>query len=148
MEDDDRSIPLVEPEQDGVHELSVAQGIRGVPGDQGMEIGHLDLDRTATSTPCLVEAGVHGQAMQPRLETVRIAQAPEIAPGAEQGVLDRVARELRVPDDQAGRRVQPRDRAFDELGEGVMIASPRAFDELSLVHGPSQWGSQRDCLGA
>ena len=105
------------------------------PATQGMEIGHLHLDRTATSTSCLVEAGVHGQAVQPRLETVRITKAPEIPPGAEQGVLDRVARELRVPDDEAGRRVQPRDRALDELGEGVMIAPPRAFDELSLVHG-------------
>ena len=100
-----------------------------------MQVAHLDLDRTSASTPRLVEAGIHGQAMQPRLKAIRIAQAPEIAPGAEQGVLDRVARELRVPDDQAGRRVQPRDRSFDELGEGVMIASPRAFDELSLVHG-------------
>ena len=44
------------------------------------------------------------------------------------------SRELRVPDDEAGRRVQPRKRPIDERGEGVMIALPRAFDERSLVH--------------
>ena len=49
--------------------------------------------------------------------------------------LDRVSRELGVPEDQAGRRVQPRDQPAGEDGEGVMIASHRSLDELSLVHG-------------
>ena len=59
----------------------------------------------------------------------------QVPPGAEQRVLDRVARELRVPEDEASRGVQPRDGRPDEHGEGVMIASPRPLHEPSLVHG-------------
>ena len=74
--------------------------------------------------------------MQPGVEPIRVAQTREIAPGADEGLLDRVARELRVPEDEAGRRVQPRDGQVDEHAEGVMIASPCPDDETSLVHVP------------
>ena len=48
--------------------------------------------------------------------------------------MDRVARELRVPDDQAGYSVQPRKGRIDERGERVMIASSCPLDESLLVH--------------
>ena len=73
--------------------------------------------------------------MQPGVEPIRVAETGQVAPGADECLLDRVARELRVPKDQASGRVQPREGRVDESGEGVMIAPPRAFDELSLVHG-------------
>ena len=73
--------------------------------------------------------------MEPGVEPIRVAEARQVAPCPDQRLLDRVARELRVPKDEAGCRVQPRKGRVDELGEGVMIASLRASDELSLVHG-------------
>ena len=73
--------------------------------------------------------------MEPGVEPIRVAEARQVAPGPDQSLLDRVARELRVPKDEASCRVQPREGRVDELGEGVMIAPLRAFDELSLVHG-------------
>ena len=102
----------------------------------GESIGaDLDLDRASSTTPEEVETGVDGQAMQPGIEPVRVAETRQVAPGADECLLDRVARELRVPKDEASGRVQPREGRVDESGEGVMIAPPRAFDELSLVHG-------------
>ena len=59
----------------------------------------------------------------------------QVPPGADEGVLDRVSRELAVPEDQAGGRVQPRDGRVGERREGVMIASLCSLDETSLVHG-------------
>jgi hypothetical protein len=50
-------------------------------------------------------------------------------------------RELRVPEDQASCRVQPREVDVDERGEGVMLASPRPFDGFSLVHGRLDCGA-------
>src|SRR5882672_9886231 len=73
--------------------------------------------------------------MKPGVEPIRVPKARQIAPGPDQSLLDRVARELRVPKDEASGRVQPRKGRVDELGEGVMIAPLRASDELSLVHG-------------
>ena len=39
-----------------------------------------------------------------------------------------------VPEDQSGRRVQPRDEQGGKRGKGVAIASLCSLDELSLVH--------------
>ena len=73
--------------------------------------------------------------MEPGVESVGIAETRQVAPRSDECLLDRVARELRVPEDQAGGRVQPREVDVDERGEGVMLAPPRSFDESSLVHG-------------
>ena len=94
----------------------------------------LDLDHATSSTPGEVETGVDDQSMKPGVESIRVAQARKVAPGADERVLDRVARELGVPEDQPGGGVQPRDGQVDERGEGVMIASPGPLDETSLVH--------------
>ena len=88
------------------------------------------------STPGEIEAGIHSQAMEPRVEPVRVAETREVAPGSDERLLDRIARELWVPEDESGGRVQPRDGQVDEHGEGVMIASPGPDDETSLVHVP------------
>lgn len=53
----------------------------------------------------------------------------------DEAILDRVACELRVPEDEARRAVQPHDGSAGKLGEGVMIAVPRSLHEPSLVHG-------------
>ena len=63
--------------------------------------------------------------MEPGIEPVRITKPGQVPPGSHQRVLDRVARELRVPKDEARGRVQPRSRRRGEHGEGVVIASPR-----------------------
>ena len=66
---------------------------------------------------------------------IRVAQARKVSPGSDVRLLDRVARELRVPEDEAGDGLQPRDGRADERGEGVMIAPACPFDEIPLVHG-------------
>jgi hypothetical protein len=95
----------------------------------------LDLDRPSSSTAGEVQTGVDGQAMQPGVEPIGLAKPGEVAPGSDQAILDRVACELGVPEDEAGGAVQPHDGSARELGEGVMIAIPRSLDEPSLVHG-------------
>ena len=94
----------------------------------------LDLDRPATTPPGDVEAGVDGQSMEPGVEPVRVAQARKVAPGPDVRLLDRVSRELLVPEDEAGDGLQPRDGRADEHGEGVMIAPACPLDEIPLVH--------------
>ena len=71
--------------------------------------------------------------MEPGIEPVRIAETGQVAPGADERFLDRVARELRVAEDEPGCRVQPRETPVDQQGEGVMIASLCSCDGFSLV---------------
>ena len=94
----------------------------------------LDLDHPPASTTREIETGVDGQAVEPGIEPVGVTQPRQVAPGSDEGLLDRVAGQLRVAEDETGGAVQPRDGPAGKLGEGVMIALPRSLDESSLVH--------------
>ena len=99
-----------------------------------MDGRELDLDGPPSTTTGLVDAGVDGESVEPGLEPVGIAKLRQVVPCPDEAVLDRVACELGVPEDQAGGAVQPHGGHTGELGKGVMIAPPRALDEPSLVH--------------
>jgi hypothetical protein len=95
----------------------------------------LDFDDPPSPAARLVETGVHGEAIQPSIEPVGFPKLREVPPGSDQPLLDRIACELRVPEDEASCAVQPHDGHAGEIGEGVMIASPCLLHESSLVHG-------------
>ena len=105
--------------------------------DDGRRVDRRELDLDGSPSPAarLVDAGIDGESIQPGIEPVGISKLREVPPGPDQPLLDRVACELRVPEDEAGGLVQPHDGRAGELGEGVMIASPCALHEPSLVHG-------------
>jgi hypothetical protein len=73
--------------------------------------------------------------MQPGVEPVRVTKPGQVSPGADERLLDGIARELAVAEDEAGGCVQPRKSGIDERGEGVVIASLGPLDLDSLVHG-------------
>lgn len=99
-----------------------------------MQRGELDLDHTPSTAADEVETGVDEESVEPAIERADIATRRQVAPAPDERVLDRVPREVGVPDDQAGCRIQPRDGHAGERREGVMIASLRLLDESSLVH--------------
>ena len=124
----------IEAPQSGVHELSVGERIRVVGMCGCVDRAKFNLDWAPAPVPQQVETGVHDKSMQPGVKPVGIAESRQLAPCADERLLDRVARELRVPEDESGSSVQPREGWVDEPREGVGITPPRAFDELSLVH--------------
>jgi len=106
-----------------------------VPDRRRRDRVEFDFHRPAAAAANDVEAGVDGQSVEPGLESIWVAQAREVAPRSDVGVLDGVAGEVLVAKDQAGDRLEPRDRPADEQPEGVVIASACPFDEIPLVHG-------------
>ena len=141
MEDHDR--PQVRFQQtERVIEL-VTIGVQDGPirdGDIG-EGSELHLAHASATMPGSVEAGVDGQSVQPGIEPVRVAQPGQVPPRSDHRLLDGIARELCVPEDEPSGRVQPREGRADEHGEGVMIAPPRLVHERSLVHGHLRFGA-------
>jgi hypothetical protein len=109
MHRDDRAMAGIETQERAVHELAVGQRARRVGRSRGIDGIELHLDRAPSPTPGEVETRLDGESMQPGIEPVRIAETWQVAPGTDQGLLDGVARELRVPEDEAGCRVQPRE---------------------------------------
>ena len=135
VQHDDRPTIGIERSQDVVDEIA-PRDADGLVRDRGVvDRRKLDFDRTSSSTSGEIETRVDGESVEPRVEPVGLAKSREVTPGSDQAILDRVACELGVPEDEAGGPVQPHDGSAGKLGEGVMIAIPRSLDEPSLVHG-------------
>jgi len=135
VQDDDRPAALVEVPEHLVNLVTIREGAGRVPCGRRVDWREFDLDHTASSTTRLIEAGIDDKSVQPGVESIGVPKRREIAPGSNEAILDRVACELGVPEDEASRRVQPHDGHAGELREGVMIAPPCTLHEPSLVHG-------------
>ena len=136
VQDDDRALVGRQAPERPVDQVAV--------GDDGRDVGREWVRRAATARPrsaggrvvagCRCRSG--RRAPGPGFEAIGVAERRQIAPRPQETVLDRVSREFMVPEDQSGGPVQPRDEPTGQHREGVMIASLRSLDELSLVHGP------------
>ncbi len=135
VEDDDSPPLRIETPERRVKEIAIGNHRRDVGGRRSIERRQLDLDRAPAAASNRVDAGAKDQAVEPGLEAIRIAQRRKVPPSPDETLLDRVSRKLVVPENESGCRVQPRDERACKHGKGVMIASPRSLDELSLVHG-------------
>ena len=87
--------------------------------------------------PELVVAGPDQQTMEPGVESVGVAQPPDVSPGFDERVLQRVLGAIRVAEDQPCRRVQASARAMCEDRERLPIAQLRPRHELRLHHRPA-----------
>jgi cold shock protein len=135
MQDQDGALVETELPEAAFDEIAIREPAGHVAAGGGFDRGQLDLDRPSPAPAGVVEAGVDGQSVEPGIEPIRVAQAREVMPGSEVGLLNRVPRELLVPEDEAGDSLQPRDGRAGQHGEGVMIAPPCPLDEFPLVHG-------------
>ena len=134
MQGDDSSMARIEAPERRVQELAVGKRTRVVGHAEGVDRSELDLDRAPTTVSDEIETGMDRQSVQPGVEAIRITEPGQIAPRTDQALLDRILGQVRVAEDQTGGCVQPPKGAIDQLGEGVMIASPGPVDELSLIH--------------
>src|SRR5262245_61278886 len=88
-----------------------------------------DLRCPGTRPPRLVVAGMHEDAMDPRLEALRIPQLRDLAPGEDEGVLQRVLGEARVAQDALRDGVERVTDLVHQDGERLAVAAPSLFDE-------------------
>ena len=80
--------------------------------------------------PELVGCRTHEDSVQPPVEALDVPQLGQLAPAADEGLLDGVLGEVRVAEDESGDRVEAVDLAGSELPEGFPIPAPRSFDEV------------------
>ena len=134
MEHEDRALFRAKVSEPALERVAVSDVPALVGDHRRRHRGKIDFDRPASTPADDVERGIHGEPMQPVVDAIWVAERREVAPRPDVGILDGVASELRVAQDQTGDRFEPADRRLDEVGEGVMIASPRSLHEFPLVH--------------
>ena len=134
MQDEDRALFRAKAPEPTLERVAVSHVPALVGDHRRRHGGKIDFDRPASTPADDVERGIHGEPMQPVVDPIGIAERREVAPRPDVGILDGIASELGGAQDQTGDRFEPADRRLDELGEGVMIASPRSLHEFPLVH--------------
>ena len=134
MKDDHGSHLRVQAEEAALELVSV--GDDGLHASGRVDIGHgqVRVDPMAPEPPCLIDAGTHEQPVEPLVEAVGFPEGGQVASGTNEGVLHRVLRLVRVPENEPGGGIQSGDRGGRKLGEGVMIALPSSLHEVSLHH--------------
>lgn len=127
----------IEPDERPLDEIAVGEVAGGVLPGRFVEVLDDDLDAAPPAPAGLVERAVDQQAEEPGIEPVRVTKPGQVSPGTDERVLDRVARELRVPEDEARGSIEAGGRRRGEQGEGVVIAPRCPLDERPSVHCPS-----------
>ena len=124
--------PLVETQAKERAVESVAVGDAGV-----VVVGFGDLDRLDGDVearpprpPLLISAGTDEQAVHPRIEGARIAQAPQVPPGVDERLLYGILGGIPVAEDPPRDRVQAVVGGGREGIEGLVVAPLCAFDEF------------------
>ena len=77
--------------------------------------------------------------MEPGVEAVGVADGANVQPGGHERLLDGIGRPVVAPQDQPRGSMQPIERTRGERREGVVVAVPRAKDEVSLHRTPGSW---------
>lgn len=132
VQDHDRPLLRSEPSK-GLVKLVPSDDTTGHIGTAG-RIGWDDPDarRPAALTASLGIAGVDDQAVEPGVEAFGIAQARQVPPGAEECLLGRVLRPVRVAQDPERKGVAAVDVRGSQGGECLLVAPTRPLDELGL----------------
>ena len=86
----------------------------------------------APRVPDLGIAGVDQEPVEPRLQATVVAQGRQLAPGNEEGLLDRVLRPDHVAQDPIRNGVEPIAVLEDKAGKGLFVPSLRATDEVGV----------------
>jgi hypothetical protein len=89
-------------------------------------------ERAAPIGSRLAIAGPDHETTEPRIDSLRVAEPANIAPGGDERLLDGIVGPIVVSKNQGGDCIQSADRPVDEHGEGVMIALPRPLRQVSL----------------
>jgi hypothetical protein len=129
MQDDQRPALGFQPPEGGIERLTLGDLVREVIRVAEILDGERDLDRTTPLPAGEPEAGANRQAMDPGLETIRIAETGQVPPRSDHRLLDGIPGQLRIPEDEPGGPAESPDQRAGERGKGVMIAPLRALHE-------------------
>jgi hypothetical protein len=139
---DNEGTPLgVESSQRSVEQVSLGNQSGDVADRLDVEGTDLDFHRAPPAATSGGETGANGQAIEPGVEPIRIAQTRQVTPGSDQCLLDGILREDCITKDEARGPVEARGSRLGEDGKGVMIALPRPFHETTLVHARLRCGA-------
>jgi hypothetical protein len=80
----------------------------------------------------LGDANVGEEAVNPRVEPVRIAEARKVTPGDHQRVLQSIFGPIHIPEDSVRDREEPVTTELDQIDERRLVTVLRRYDEVAI----------------
>jgi hypothetical protein len=87
VQHDDGTLLGLEALEAAIELIAICAGGIGIGSRRINSGGELDFDRSAATSTQLITTGIADQPLQPRFEPIRIAQAREVAPSAQESLL-------------------------------------------------------------
>ena len=107
MEHEDRPLVGRQPAEPAFEQVPVGDGEQLVGRRRSVDRQHPEVRGSATLARRLADADVDEEALEPRIEAVRIAESPQVTPGDHQRVLEGILGPIDVAQDPLGDREQP-----------------------------------------
>jgi len=123
-----------QPAKAAIERVAILDAARGVRVIRDLR----DHDHARGAASFAARLAIHAadqHATQPGVEAVEVAQPPQVAPGQDEGLLDRIVGEIAVAEHELGDVEQSADRFGGEARERFAIASACLLDQVSS-HGP------------
>src|SRR4051812_14709161 len=147
-EDEDRSLFDRQSPEGAIEQISIVERERLVGSSRSVDRKDSNVGVPRSRAACLGIAGVDQEALQPGVETVRIAEARQLTPGDHQRLLYGVLGPSDVPQDPSGDPHQPVAARPDKDGECLPVPVLCLLDEVSIHEIGPPWrpsGTPSDC---
>src|SRR5688572_14927784 len=129
MQDEDRAMLRRQPSKGTIEEVPVVDRDARVGAARSVDRQDPDPTGPPPMAAQLLVTGVDEEPVQPRRETVRVAQPRELAPGDEECLLNDVLGSLDVAQNSVRDRVAQVTVEVDQLRKGDVVALPSALDQ-------------------
>ena len=145
VEHEDRPLFGRQPAEPAFQQVPVGHGEQLIGSGRSVDRQDPKVRGSATLARRMGDADVDEEALEPRIEAVRIAEAPKVTPGDHQRVLEGILGPIDVAEDPLGGREEAVLASADQVDVRRPIPVPCRLDEIA-VHGPRLVG--RALVGA
>ena len=134
MENEHRPLIGREPTEPAFEQVPVGHGQQIVGCGRSFDRQHAQIGRSATLARRLADADIDDEPLKPRVETVRIAETPQVTPGDHQRVLEGILGPIDIAKDPLSEPEQPVAANVDQVDKRLPIPALRRLHEIS-IHG-------------
>jgi hypothetical protein len=134
VEHEDRPLFGRQPAEPTFQQVTVGDGDQIVGSGRSVDRQDPKVRGSTTLARRMVDADVDEEALKPRIEAVRIAEAPQITPGDHQRVLEGILGPIDIAEDTLCGREEVVLANADQVDIRRPIPVPRRLDEIA-VHG-------------
>ena len=129
---EDRPLFGRQPAEPAVKLVPVGDGEQVIGRGRSVDRQHAKVRCPAALSRRLCDADIDEEALEPRIEAVRIAESPEVTPGDHQRVLQGILGPIDVTEDALGDRKEPVTPNADQVDVRLPIPVPCRLDEIAI----------------